>query len=177
MSETEKNSRMKEKIPKGLRSDETGLDSTDAAILRELCADARIPRAELSRRVGLSAPSVVDRVRRLEDVGIITGYGARIDPARLGYGLTLLIRARPLPGEMKNMIEAIQDTPQIVACDRVSGEDCFVARAHVRDVAEMEAVIDRIVPFGATNSSIVQSSPVEERLVELCRHEPSFDAT
>ena len=157
----------KERTSDSLRSEETGLDSIDAAILRELCADARIPRAELSRRVGLSAPSVADRVRRLEDVGIITGYGARIDPARLGYGLTILIRARPLPGEMKNMIEAIQETPQIVACDRVSGEDCFVARAHVRDVAEMEAVIDRIVPFGATNSSIVQSSPVEERLVEL----------
>ena len=139
----------------------------DAKILRELCADARIPRAELSRRVGLSAPSVAERIRRLEDAGIITGYGARIDPSRLGYRLTILIRARPLPGEMKNMIDAIRETPQIVACERVSGEDCFVARAHVRDVAEMEAVIDRIVPFGATNSSIVQSSPVEERLVEL----------
>ena len=157
----------KEFLSKNRRSEETGLDAIDAAILRELCADARIPRAELSRRVGLSAPSVAERVRRLEDVGIITGYGARINPARLGYGLTILIRARPLPGEMNNMIEAIQGTPQIVACDRVSGEDCFVARAHVHDVAEMEAVIDRIVPFGATNSSIVQSSPVEERLVEL----------
>ncbi|WP_240611557.1 Lrp/AsnC family transcriptional regulator [Roseovarius nitratireducens] len=146
---------------------EAGFDAIDAAILRELAADARIPRAELSRRVGLSAPSVADRVRRLEDVGIITGYGARIGPARLGYGLTILIRARPLPGEMHNMIEAIRGTPQIVACDRVSGDDCFVARAHVRDVAEMEAVIDRIVPFGATNSSVVQSSPIEERLVEL----------
>ncbi|WP_230374336.1 Lrp/AsnC family transcriptional regulator [Pontivivens ytuae] len=161
------NARMKEGGRSDLRSEETGLDSIDAAILRELCTDARIPRAELSRRVGLSAPSVADRVRRLEDVGIITGYGARIDPTRLGYSLTILIRARPLPGEMKNMIEAIRETPQIVACDRVSGEDCFVARAHVRDVAEMEAVIDRIVPFGATNSSIVQSSPVEERLIEL----------
>ncbi|MEM8792468.1 MAG: Lrp/AsnC family transcriptional regulator [Pseudomonadota bacterium] len=150
-----------------LRSGETDLDAIDAAILRALCADARLPRAELSRRVGLSAPSVADRVRRLEEAGIITGYGARIDPARLGYGLTVLIRARPLPGEMANMIEAIRETPQIVACDRVSGEDCFVARAHVRDVAEMEAVIDRIVPFGATNSSIVQSSPVAERLVPL----------
>jgi len=150
-----------------LRSEDFGLAGIDAKILQELCADARIPRAELSRRVGLSAPSVADRVRRLEDVGIIIGYGARIDPSRLGYGLTILIRARPLPGEMKNMIKAIQETPQIVACDRVSGEDCFVARAHVRDVAEMEAVIDRIVPFGATNSSIVQSSPVQERLVEL----------
>ena len=157
----------KEKTPYNLRFEEARLDGIDAAILRELCADSRTPRAELSRRVGLSAPSVADRVRRLEDVGIITGYGARIDPARLGYGLTVLIRARPLPGEMSNMIEAIRETPQIVACDRVSGEDCFVARAYVRDVAEMEAVIDRIVPFGATNSSIVQSSPVEERLVQL----------
>lgn len=167
MSITELKTRKKEIQNENLRSEETGLDAIDAAILRELCADSRTPRAELSRRVGLSAPSVADRVRRLEDVGIITGYGARIDPARLGYGLTILIRARPLPGEMSNMIEAIQDTPQIIACDRVSGEDCFVARAHVRDVAEMEAVIDRIVPFGATNSSVVQSSPVEERLVEL----------
>lgn len=152
---------------RNLRSGRTALDAIDAAILRELCNDARISRAELSRRVGLSAPSVADRVQRLEDTGVITGYGARIDPARLGYGLTILIRARPLPGQMANMIAAIRDTPQITACDRVSGEDCFVARAHVRDVAEMELVIDRIVPFGATNSSIVQSSPVEERLVEL----------
>ncbi|WP_299736501.1 Lrp/AsnC family transcriptional regulator [uncultured Roseobacter sp.] len=167
MSIGELESETKEVYGERLRSEGGMLDSIDAAILRELCADARIPRAELSRRVGLSAPSVADRVRRLEDVGIITGYGARIDPARLGYGLTILIRARPLPGEMGNMIEAIQETPQIVACDRVSGEDCFVARAHVRDVAEMEAVIDRIVPFGATNSSIVQSSPVQERLVQL----------
>ncbi|MEM9899133.1 MAG: Lrp/AsnC family transcriptional regulator, partial [Pseudomonadota bacterium] len=151
MLRKELNENKKEKSSCNLRFEVSGLDTIDAAILRELCADARIPRAELSRRVGLSAPSVADRVRRLEDVGIITGYGARIDPARLGYGLTILIRARPLPGEMKNMIEAIQETPQIVACDRVSGEDCFVARAHVRDVAEMEAVIDRIVPFGATN--------------------------
>jgi len=81
--------------------------------------------------------------------------------------------------DVENEKRAVQQSPeqaqkircqvgsQIVACDRVSGEDCFVARAHVRDVAEMEAVIDRVVPFGATNSSILQSSPVEERLVEL----------
>ncbi len=152
---------------KDLRSEGAGLDRIDAAILRELCADARIARAELARRVGLSAPSVGERVRRLEDIGVITGYGARIDPSRLGYGLTILIRARPLPGEMNNMIEAIRNTPQIVNCDRVSGEDCFVARAHVRDVAEMEEVIDRLLLFGATNSSIVQSAPVPPRLVEL----------
>lgn len=152
---------------RGLPSEGRGLDRIDAAIVRELYNDARIARAELARRIGLSAPSVGERVRRLEDTGVITGYGARIDPTRLGFGLTVLIRARPLPGEMDNMIEAIRSTHQIVVCDRVSGDDCFVARAHVRDVAEMEAVIDRLIPFGATNSSIVQSAPVSPRLVEL----------
>ncbi|MEM9782660.1 MAG: Lrp/AsnC family transcriptional regulator [Pseudomonadota bacterium] len=150
-----------------LRSGKSSLDDIDAAILSELSTDARIPLAELARRIGLSGPSVADRVRRLEDVGVITGYGAKIDPNKLGYGLTVLIRARPMPGEMANMIAAIRETPQIVSCDRVSGEDCFVARAHVRDVSEMEAVIDRIVPFGATSSSIVQSTPVPPRLLAL----------
>ena len=164
----DKNSSKKKAISRlDLRSEGTGLDAVDTAIIRELCTDARIPRAELARRVGLSAPSVGERVRRLEDIGVITGYAAKIDPACLGYGLTVLIRARPLPGEMGNMIEAIRETPQIVTCDRVSGDDCFVARAHVRDVAEMEAVIDRILPFGATNSSVVQSTPVSPRLIEL----------
>ena len=167
MSKSNNLAYQKDKNYSELRSEGSGLDAIDAKIVRELCADARIPRAVLARRVGLSAPSVAERVRRLEEAGIIIGYSAKIDPSRLGYGLALLIRARPLPGEMNNMIEAIRATPQIVSCDRVSGEDCFVARAHVRDVAEMEAVIDRIVPFGATNSSIVQSSPVKERLVEL----------
>lgn len=167
MEEMKSEPQSKESEAQSLRLGKSGLDRIDAAIVRELCANARMARAELARRVGLSAPSVADRVRRLEDIGVITGYGARIDPSRLGYRLTVVIRARPLPGEMTNMIAAIRETPQIVSCDRVSGEDCFVARAHVRDVSEMEAVIDRIVPYGATNSSIVQSTPVAERLVEL----------
>lgn len=151
----------------GLQFNDSPLDRIDAAILRELSSDARIPRAELARRVGLSAPSVGDRIRRLEDTGVIAGYSVQIDPSKLGYDLTVVIRARPLPGEMQNMIKAIKDTPQIVSCDRISGDDCFIACAHVRDVLEMEAVIDRIVPFGATNSSIVQSAPVPQRMIKL----------
>ncbi len=150
-----------------LLSNGSPLDLIDKAILRELSSDARIPRAELARRVGLSAPSVGDRIQRLENNGVIVGYGVRIDPSKLGYALTVVIRARPLPGEMQNMIGAIKATPQIVSCDRISGDDCFIARAHVRDVLEMEEVIDRIVPFGATNSSIVQSVPIPPRMVEL----------
>ncbi|MEW9525055.1 Lrp/AsnC family transcriptional regulator [Agrobacterium radiobacter] len=141
-----------------------GFDEIDARLLTKLSENARLSNAELARQVGLSAPSVAERVRRLEDRGVITGYGARVDPGKLGLALTIMIRARPLPGEMKNMIEALRDTPEIVRCDRVSGDDCFVAIAHVRDVKQMEAVIDRIVPYGATNSAIVQSAPFEPRL-------------
>lgn len=158
---------MKAKSPVDHRIETSELDAADRAILRELIADARIARAELARRVRLSAPAVAERVRRLEDRGIITGYGARIDPRRLGYSLSVLIRARPSPGLMKDMVAAIEATPQIVKCDRVSGEDCFIALAHVRDVGEMEAVIDRLVPFGATNSSIIQSTTVPERTWDL----------
>ncbi|MEE9454672.1 MAG: Lrp/AsnC family transcriptional regulator [Paracoccaceae bacterium] len=167
MAKTTSLSQRKVKLGNNLQSGEMPLDRVDAAILRELSSDARIPRAELARRVGLSAPSVGDRIRRLEDTGVIAGYSVQIDPSKLGYGLTVVIRARPLPGEMQNMIEAIKKTPQIVSCDRISGDDCFIARAHVRDVLEMEAVIDIIVPFGATNSSIVQSAPVPPRMIEL----------
>lgn len=157
--------------PSYLRSSGPFLDRVDAAILRELAADARVPRAELARRVGLSAPSTSERVRRLEETGVIAGYGARIDPARLGLPLTVLIRARPSPGEMERMVEAIRATPQIVACERVSGEDCFVARAHIADPAELEAVIDRLVPYGATNTALVQSTPVEPRMPPLPKDE------
>ena len=157
----------KAQAPSYLRSNGPALDGVDAAILRELGADARLPRAELARRVGLSAPSTGERVRRLEEAGVILGYGARIDPARLGRPLAVLIRARPSPGEMGRMVEAIRATPQIVSCERVSGEDCFVARAHVADPLELEAVIDRLVPFGATNTALVQSTPVEPRMAPL----------
>lgn len=147
-----------------LRLPHSDFDGIDLTILQELSADARISFAELARRIGLSAPSTGERVKRLEDLGAITGYRATIAPAALGYGLEILIRARPLPGEMQNMVQALRDTPQITQCDRISGEDCFIARAQVRDVAEMESVIDRLIPFGATNSSIVQSQPVPPRL-------------
>lgn len=100
-------------------------------------------------------------------MGIITGYSARTDPAQFGYGLSVLIEARLLPGEMNNVIKAVRQTSQIVACDRVSVEDCFVARADARDVAEMEVLIDRIVSVGATNSSIAQSSPMKARPIDL----------
>ncbi len=149
---------------KRLRYENGPVDAVDARILSALADDGRLSIAELARRVKLSAPSTAERVKRLEEVGVIEGYAARINPAALGLSLSAYLRIRPVPGQMTKVAELLADIPAIVECDRVTGEDCFIARAHLRTVAELEAVIDRIIPYAMTNTSIVQSSPVKRRL-------------
>jgi Lrp/AsnC family leucine-responsive transcriptional regulator len=152
---------------KRLRSQNGSIDTTDAKILRALAEDARITMADLARKAGLSAPSVTERVRRLEEAGIVTGYAARIDPAALGLPLAAYVRIRPMPGQLEKVAEVLNGLEAIVECDRVTGEDCFIARAHVRSMQELERVIDAIIPFAMTNTSIIQSSPVKRRLPPL----------
>ncbi len=152
---------------KRLRYRDTSIDATDASILRILGKDARVTMADLARAVGLSAPSVTERVRRLEEAGIVRGYGARIDPAALGLPLAAYIRVRPMPGQLRKVIEVLDGLAAVVTCDRVTGEDCFIAKAHLRSVEELEALIDEIIPFAVTNTSVIQSSPVKQRLPPL----------
>jgi Lrp/AsnC family transcriptional regulator, leucine-responsive regulatory protein len=123
--------------------------------------------ADLARAVGLSPPSATERVRRLEEAGVIRGYAAVVDPAALGLSLAAYTRIRPLPGLLGKVAEVLLGLSAIVECDRVTGEDCFVAKAHVRSVAELEALIDEIIPYAMTNTSIIQSSPVRPRLPSL----------
>jgi Lrp/AsnC family transcriptional regulator, leucine-responsive regulatory protein len=144
-----------------------GLDTTNIGLLRELEADARLSLAELGRRVGLSSPAVADRLERLEEAGVISGYRAEIDPRALGYELAVILRIRPAPRELKKVAELAQRTPEVVECHRITGDDCYLMKAHVRDVAHMEEVIDRFAIYGQTTTSIVQSSPVPGRSVPL----------
>lgn len=155
-----------------LRYRDGDLDRTDLAILRTLAVDARVRMADLARLVGLSAPSVTERVRRLEEAGVVRGYGARIDPAALGLGLAAYIRIRPIPGQLRKVANVLEGLEAVVECERVTGEDCFVARVHVRSVVELESVIDAIMPFAMTNTSIIQSTTVARRLPAL----PSAEA-
>jgi Lrp/AsnC family transcriptional regulator, leucine-responsive regulatory protein len=143
------------------------IDSTDLKLLQELQADARVSLAELGRRVGLSAPSVADRMRRLEDSGVIRGYRAEIDPRALGYALGAVIRIRPNARQIPKVAQIAGDTPEVVECQRITGDDCFFMRLHVRDVEHLEEVLDRFTPFGQTTTSIVQSAPVRARGVPL----------
>jgi len=143
------------------------LDGTDTALLIELQGDARLSLAELGRRVGLSSPAVAERLRRLEDSGVIVAHRAELNPEALGLALTSIIRIRPTPRQLPKVAELAKDTPEIVECHRITGEDCFFVKAHVRDVHHLEELIDRFTPYGQTTTSIVQSSPVPRRGLAL----------
>jgi Lrp/AsnC family transcriptional regulator, leucine-responsive regulatory protein len=156
---------------KRLRYENGKLDATDARILDALAEDARISIADLARLVGLSAPSVSERIKRLEDAGVIQGYTLRIDPKALGLPITALLRIRPIPGQLQKVSDVLRGLPEVVECDRITGEDCFVARAHVRSVASLEKLIDEIMPYAMTNTSIVQSTPIKRRLSPTVRRD------
>ncbi|MEM7742859.1 MAG: Lrp/AsnC family transcriptional regulator [Pseudomonadota bacterium] len=143
------------------------LDRIDETILLTLIGNGRTTTAELARQVKLSSPSVAERVKRLEEAGIITGYSANVSAEAIGLPIAVWLRVRPVPGEMQRVAEIIQSIPEITQCDRITGEDCFLARASLASIAEMERIIDMIVPYAMTNTSIIQSSPVEQRLPPL----------
>jgi Lrp/AsnC family transcriptional regulator, leucine-responsive regulatory protein len=144
-------------------TDDGLLDATNRRLIEELQEDARLSLAELGRRVSLSSPAVAERLRRLEEAGVITGYRATVDPRRLGYGFGVVIRIRPAPRQLAIVAELARSTPEVVECHRVTGDDCYIAIAYVRDVEHLEQVIDRFAAHGQTTSSIMQSSPVPRR--------------
>ena len=159
-------------VPANRRSEtlvavEPEIDDVNRRLLAELQEEGRLSLAELGRRIGLSPPAVAERLSRLERAGVVAGYRAEIDPRALGLALTAIVRVRPSPGQLANVAALAQRTPEVVECHRVTGEDCFVMTAHVRDVGHLEEVIDHFVAIGQTTTSLVQSSPVPRRGLEL----------
>jgi Lrp/AsnC family leucine-responsive transcriptional regulator len=144
---------------------ENGLDDANLRLIGELQRDARLSFAELGRRVGLSSPAVAERLARLEETGVITGYHAEVDPRALGFTLGAIVRIRPAPRELHKVAELAQRTPEVVECHRITGEDCYFMKAYVRDVEHLEDVIDQFAIYGQTTTSIMQTSPVPRRHV------------
>ncbi len=143
------------------------LDEIDRAILTCLTQDARVSLKVLSARVGLTSPSTAERVKRLEERGVIQGYGARVNLAALGYSLQALVRVRPLPGLLQKVDKYIQAMPECIESDKVTGEDCFVMRLVVRDIAQLDTLLDGLAEYAQCNTSVVKSSPVKRRLPPL----------
>ncbi|MEJ8324866.1 Lrp/AsnC family transcriptional regulator [Kosakonia sacchari] len=143
------------------------IDDIDRAILASLAEDARQSLKVLSSRVGLTSPSTAERVKRLEERGVIEGYGARVNLTMLDYRLQALVRVRPMPGMLQKVDKMLQALPECIECDKVTGEDCFVVRLVVRSIEQLDTLLDGIAEYAQCNTSIVKSSPVKRRLPPL----------
>lgn len=143
------------------------LDPINRRLVAALQTDARLSTAELARRVSLSAPAVAERVRRLEESGVITGYHAEVDPRALGYPIAAVVRVRPATQQLGKIRELAGRIPEVVECHRVTGEDCFFLTVRLRSLDDLEGVLDRFVIHGQTTTSIIHSSPVPRRPLPL----------
>lgn len=140
-------------------------DALDRQILELLQTDGRIKLSELGRRVRLSPAAVTERIRRLEAAGVISGYGAHVSPARLGYGIQAFIRVDPHGGyhlKHPRTLELI-GRPEITEVHHVVGEDCWILKVAVRDTVHLEDVLEAVSALGRTTTSIVLTSPVERK--------------
>jgi len=142
------------------------IDEIDWKILKELQQNARISFAELGRRVGLTTPAVIERIRKLEDARIITGYRAEIDTAKVGLPITAFIRMSITGVDYSHIIEVAEESTEVLECHRGTGGDSFIMKVAVESVGHLQNLIDRLTPYGITTTSIVLSSPVKSRVIE-----------
>jgi Lrp/AsnC family transcriptional regulator, leucine-responsive regulatory protein len=143
------------------------LDDIDRALLAALAEDGRAAISELARRVGLSAPSTSERLRRLQTQGVIGGFTVQIDPRALGYTLQAIVRVKPLPGQLHLVEEVIRRIPEFVECDKVTGDDCFIARLYLHSIEQLDQILAKVTERAETSTAIVKSTPVARRLPPL----------
>jgi Lrp/AsnC family transcriptional regulator, leucine-responsive regulatory protein len=145
-------------------------DLPNVQLLEILSSNPRTNISEMARRVDMSAPAVRERIIRLEEAGVIRGYRIDIDPAALGLPVTAFIRVRPAQGQSKKVAELVQTMPEVSECHRVTGEDCYILKVHLATIGEhLDRVIDELIVYGQTTTSIVQSTPVAPRQLPLRR--------
>jgi Lrp/AsnC family leucine-responsive transcriptional regulator len=157
-------------------TDERLLDSLGWKLLTELQDDARISFAELGRRVGLSTPAVAQRVRRMEDKGIIRAYRADISPLRVGLPITAFIRMSVVGDVLGKLTARVRSMPEIAECHRGTGQDSFIMKVNVVSVEHLKDVIDHLTPYGTTSTSLVLGTIVDRSLLSpanLCWPPPN----
>ena len=143
------------------------IDEIDRKILLELQSDARTSYAELGRRVGLTTPAVIERVRKLEDAGVITGYRAEIDTAKIGLPITAFVRMSITGVDYSRIIEVAEQSNEVLECHRGTGGDSFIMKVAVASVQHLQEIIDKLTPYGITTTAIVLSSPVKSRVIRV----------
>lgn len=152
------------------------LDATDWSILEALQQDARISVAALGRQVHLGPTATTERLNRLRDSGVVTGYRAVVDPAALGLTFTAFIRMRTFQGTRRAFAAALDRMPTVRECHHITGEDCYLLKVVARDMLHLEAVTEQIAGYGETTTSVVYSEPLTGRAVTPEIVEDSRDA-
>lgn len=143
------------------------LDAANLQILRELKDDPRLSMSELARRVRLSPPAVTERVDRLRQTGVISGWRLEVDPDAVGLPITAYARAKPGPGQLSRLAALAEQAEEVTECHRITGDDCFLIKLHVRSMSHLADVLDRFSVHGQLTTSIVVSTPVPLRSVPL----------
>jgi Lrp/AsnC family leucine-responsive transcriptional regulator len=144
-----------------------GVDGVDQRLITLLSGNARMTVADLARQVGMSSPSVADRLRRLEESGVIRRYTVEVDAAALGYALEAIVRVRPLPGQLRRVEQLLADIPEFIECDKVTGDDCFVARVVLRTIGHLDQILERVTEYAETNTAIIKAATLRRRLPPL----------
>jgi Lrp/AsnC family transcriptional regulator, leucine-responsive regulatory protein len=155
-------SKQRDFVRQALEIPETPLDAVDRRIVAELQAAPRLRIAELARRIGLSGPAVADRLRRLEETGVLS-YRAEVNPRALGYMICAIVRISPTGGGLRLIPGIAREVPNVTECYRVTGEDCYLMKVFVPSIDDLEPVLDLFTPHGRTTTSIVHSAPVPPR--------------
>jgi Lrp/AsnC family leucine-responsive transcriptional regulator len=139
------------------------LDPTDHRIVDHLQRDGRLSVAELGRAINLSPSATADRVRRLTDAGVITGYSATVDPEALGYAITAFVRLAYPSGNYRPFHELVDTTPEIVEAHHVTGDDCFIIKVLARSMRDLERITGRLATLGGITTSVVYSNTLPRR--------------
>lgn len=142
---------------------EHGIDLIDQKILQELATNGRLPFAELGRTVGLSPSATAERVRQLESLGFIRGYRAEIDLRALGYTITAFVRLTCEGNRYRQFLKFLPTLQSVQECHHLTGGDAFLLKVMLSSVAELETLIERLLPYGSPTTSMVLSTPLERK--------------
>ncbi len=138
------------------------LDRIGLRILAALQENARLPLSRIGEQVGLSAPAVAERVKKLEEAGVIKGYHAHIDPEAMGRSVAAFIHLTTDARHYPSVTSLAADMPQISSCHHISGDASFILHVRVEDLSVLESVVGHLSPFGQTRTTIVLSTPVDK---------------
>jgi Lrp/AsnC family leucine-responsive transcriptional regulator len=155
----------------GALETEGPLDAIGWRILVELQDNARLSFSELGRRVGMTPPAVAERVRRLEEAGVIGGYRLELNVDKLGLPVLAFVRLAVRGGSSAEIRAAVAEMPEVLECHHVTGEDCYVLKVAVPSVRHLEGLLEPLLRFGSTTTSIVISSPVTHRVIAPRGHQ------